>query len=44
MKMILEEYGEIILAIVGAVGAMGISIAMLWEKVSQQVQLFVAGL
>lgn len=44
MKTILEEYGEIVLAIVGAVGVMGMCVMMLWGEVAQSVTLFAESL
>lgn len=44
MREIIEEYGEIILAIVGATGVLGITIALMWGRFAQGVVLFAGGL
>lgn len=40
MKEIMEEYGEVLLAIVGAMGVLGITVTLLWDKFAQTVVLF----
>lgn len=44
MKEIIEEYGEILLAIVGAISVLGITITLLWEKFAQSIVLYASGL
>jgi hypothetical protein len=44
MKEIIEEYGGVLLAMVGSLAVIGITCGLFFDKISQQVILYVATL
>ncbi len=44
MKELIEEYGEVLLAMVGATGVLGTTLLLLWGQYSQQVAQYIVGI
>ncbi len=42
MKDIMEEYGEVLLAVIGAIGVLGATMTLLWGNFSQQIAQYIA--